>query len=520
MSTTVPQQHSFQPIVTERLRIRQFTRDDLAALSAIRNDPAVQRYQSWSALDEGTLRDFVEAMANAEPGIPGEWFQFAIALRSTDELVGDCGLHLLKEDPRQAEIGYTLSSSMQGQGLAQEAVRAILDHAFATFKLHRISAITDVRNQGSIRLLERLHFRREGKTHQAFWNKGEWVDEYLYAMTNNRWMMLAPLRATTPQSAPQSATKTGQPAPTKTTVVLLGTGTPNADPERHGSALAVVVQKKGAQEQGVQEQGAQKKIEDNPLDKHDEERQSQAYLVDAGPGLVRRAADAARRGMDALAMPRLTRLFLTHHHSDHTAGLPDLILSPWVLGRNEPLVIYGPKGTAAMVEHLLAAYAEDIRERREGLELANDQGYRVNVHEYEAGEIYQDAFVTVEAFRVQHGSWPAFGLRFTTPDRTVVVSGDTRPFDGLAAHYQNCDLLVHEVYSAVAFQRRPPAWQQYHAAVHTSTTALAALANQVRPGLLVLVHQLFWGEPEDALLDEIRAQYDGPVISGHDLDLF
>jgi ribonuclease BN (tRNA processing enzyme) len=142
------------------------------------------------------------------------------------------------------------------------------------------------------------------------------------------------------------------------------------------------------------------------------------------------------------------------------------------------------------------------------------------VYEYDAGPIYHDAYVQVEAFRVQHGSWPAFGLRFTTADRTIVVSGDTRPFDGLAAHYRNCDLLVHEVYSVAGFQRRPPEWQRYHASAHTSTTELAALANESRPGLIVLVHQLFWGTSEEELVAEISERYDGPVVSGHDLDLY
>jgi RimJ/RimL family protein N-acetyltransferase/ribonuclease BN (tRNA processing enzyme) len=480
-------QTPFTEIQTERLIIRRFRSADVATLHAIRTDPAVARFQSWTATEVAAVVKFVEEMAVAAPGVPGEWFQFAIALRTTDELIGDCGVHVLAEDARLAEIGYTLGSAYQGRGFAAEAVAAILTYAFAEFKLHRVAAITDVRNRGSISLLTRLGFRREGTTRQAYWNQGEWVDEHLYAMSARRWATLSTFRAKA----------TVGDHPTRTNVVLLGTGTPNPDPERHGASVAVVVRTQTSNGSG-----------------------GQAYLVDAGPGVVRRAAAAAERGIVELAMPRLTRLFLTHHHSDHTAGLPDLLLSPWVLGRNEPLVIYGPKGTSAMIEHLQAAYAEDMRERREGLEPSNDQGYRVEVHEYAAGPIYSDEYVRVEAFAVQHGSWPAFGLRFTTDDRTVVISGDTRPFAGLADQYRDCDILVHEVYSTAGFQQRPPEWQRYHAAVHTSTQELAALANVAKPGLLVLVHQLFWGIAEDALIDEIRASYDGPVISGHDLDVF
>ena len=246
----------------------------------------------------------------------------------------------------------------------------------------------------------------------------------------------------------------------------------------------------------------------------------QAYLVDFGPGVVRRAAAAAAKQIPALAPPRLTRAFLTHHHSDHTAGYADLILTPWVLGRNEPLVVYGPPGTQTMTDQLLAAYAEDIRERREGLEPSNDQGQRVIVHEYAEGEIYADANVRVEAFRVQHGSWPAFGFKFYTPNRTIAISGDTCPFSGLADHYRDCDVLIHEVYSVRGFAGRSPEWQRYHSHVHTSAHELADLANQARPGLLILIHQLFWGVTEADLLAEVRVRYDGPVVSGRDLDVY
>jgi len=349
----------------------------------------------------------------------------------------------------------------------------LLDYLFGVKVFRRVIAICDVRNHASYRLMERLRMRREAHTLQSFWNKGSWTDEYQYAILRDEWLNRA-----RPAHNSQSSK-----------VVLLGTGTPNADPLRQGSAVAIVVNE-------------------------------QAYLVDFGPGLVRRAAAAAQKGIKALEPPRLTRAFLTHHHSDHTVGYPDLIFTPWVLGRNEPLVVYGPPGTQAMTDHILAAYAEDIRERREGLEPSNDQGHRVVVQEYSAGLIYTDANVKVEAFRVEHGSWPACGFRFTTPDRTIVISGDTRPFAGLADHYRGADLLIHEVYSVRGFANRPPEWQRYHSNVHTSAHELAALANEARPGLLVLVHQLFWGMTEADLVAEVRAHYDGPVVSGRDLDVF
>jgi len=280
------------------------------------------------------------------------------------------------------------------------------------------------------------------------------------------------------------------PPPPRTRVVLLGTGTPNADPERMGPCVAVVV-------------------DDTP------------YLVDAGTGLVRRAAEARRRGVKGLAMARLDIVFLTHLHSDHTLGLPDLWLTPWILERTAPLRIYGPTGTRRLTDHMHAAWQADIRIRLDGLEPANDTGYRLAVTEIDAGMVFRDERVTVEAIPVRHGGWDkAFGYRFVTPDRTIVISGDTVPVDSLVEKARGCDILVHEVYSAEAFQRRPVEWQRYHAASHTSTTQLADIAARVRPGLLILYHQLYWGQTDEGLLKEITARYDGKVVSSRDLDVF
>ena len=184
----------------------------------------------------------------------------------------------------------------------------------------------------------------------------------------------------------------------KTRVVLLGTGTPQPDPDRSGPATAVVVN-------------------------------GSAYLVDFGPGVVRRAAAAAiDKGVRELEPTNLRVVFLTHLHSDHTAGYPDLILTPWVMGRQAPLEVYGPKGIKNMTEHVLAAYHEDIEIRTEGMEHAPPQGWKVNVHEIKAGVVYRDANVTVTAFPTRHGDWEeSFGYRFVTADRTIVISGDTTP---------------------------------------------------------------------------------------------
>jgi len=275
-----------------------------------------------------------------------------------------------------------------------------------------------------------------------------------------------------------------------TRIVLLGTGTPNADPDRSGPSIAIVVN-------------------DTP------------YLIDFGPGVVRRAAAAFRNGVKGLEVKKLNRAFLTHLHSDHTAGYPDLILTPWVLERNDPLEVFGPKGIKAMTDHLLEAYREDIDIRLNGGEPSNKTGYKVVAHEIKPGVVYKDANVTVKAFLVEHGSWPeAYGFRFETADRTIVVSGDCRPSASVIENCNGCDVLIHEVYSQAGFSKRPPAWQKYHSRYHTSSRELAQLAAKARPGLLVLYHQLFWGVSEKDLLKEVRAGYSGKVVSGHDLDVY
>ena len=195
-------------------------------------------------------------------------------------------------------------------------------------------------------------------------------------------------------ASPVSNDRASSRAAARTRLVLLGTGTPNADPDRSGPALAVVVD-------------------------------DTAYLVDCGPGVVRRAAAAERNGIPALRASNLRHVFITHLHSDHTLGLADLIFTCWVLERRTPLNVFGPPGTKAMTDHLLAAWSEDIDIRLNGSEPANPNGFKVNVREIAPGEVFRDERVTVRAIRVRHGSWThAFGFRFETPDRTIVISED------------------------------------------------------------------------------------------------
>lgn len=273
-----------------------------------------------------------------------------------------------------------------------------------------------------------------------------------------------------------------------TKLILLGTGTPNMEPTRYQSSLAVVVD-------------------------------GQPYVVDCGGGTVQRLSQARANGHDALASANLTHLFLTHLHPDHTVGLPDFIMAPWVEGRKRPLSVFGPQKTDRLITAILFGYELGIAEHRDGLAPINHP-LVVQPYHITPGIIHQDERVTVEAFPVSHGGLEAYGLKFTTADKTIVISGDTCPTEALVQHAAGCDILVHEVYSAEAWQSRPTDWQQYHKAVHTSTVELAEIANKTRPGQLVLVHQLTWGITPAQLVAEITARYDGAVVSGNDLDVF
>jgi len=294
----------------------------------------------------------------------------------------------------------------------------------------------------------------------------------------------------------------------RTQIVLLGTGTPAPDPEHSGPSTAIVVN-------------------------------GTPYLVDFGTGLVRQAAAARKKGVAGLEPANLRIGFLTHLHSDHTLGFPDLILTPWVVGRKEPLEVYGPPGTSVMAENILKAYTEDINIRTVvkistgEMENSSSAGYKVNVHEIVPGVVFKDQNVTVTAFAVHHGKWAhAYGYRFETPDRTIVISGDTRSDTAIVDNCHGCDVLIHEVYTQASFDKVSPQWQQYRLAYHTSSKELAEIATKAKPGLLILYHRANPGcsqirtqecieaGSEEQLLKEVRQGYSGKVVAGHDLDSY
>jgi ribonuclease Z len=275
---------------------------------------------------------------------------------------------------------------------------------------------------------------------------------------------------------------------TPTQIVFLGTGTPNPDPAHQGPALAIIVN-------------------------------GQPYIVDCGPGLVRQASAARQKGFSDLTMDRLTRGFITHLHSDHTMGLPDLMFTPAITGRKEGLELFGPKGLGSMVKNIEKAWKDDREIRFHGGEPSLQSAYRMTVHETKKdGLIYQDENVKVRAFSVLHGEWPhAYGYRFETPDRVIVISGDTTYSPNLVENARGCDVLIHEVYSAEGLKHRTPDWQHYHSTYHTSATDVGRIANEVKPKLVLLYHELPFGQPPGEILREVQAVYPGDVREAQDL---
>ena len=307
-----------------------------------------------------------------------------------------------------------------------------------------------------------------------------------------------------------SSAETSKQHPTQTKVVLLGTGTPVPDPNRSGPATAIAVG-------------------------------DRAYLVDFGPGVVRRAEAAAlKSGITAVEPGNLKVAFVTHLHSDHTAGYSDLILTGWISGRTVPLEVYGPTGTQSMTEHILEAYRIDIETRTnpEGNQRRFPNGAKVNAHDIKPGIVFRDDRVTVTAFATKH-AMESYGYRFDTPDRSIVISGDTNPVEETVKACNGCDVLVHEAQPLELLVKMPESMQAFDAKYHTTTEQLAELAKKAKPKLLVIYHTVsfppgiapprllppksgldaLYASP-DMLQKEIGSRYSGKFVIGKDLDVY
>ena len=177
--------HSFASRRTARLRLRRFAPRDTGAFHAYRADDDVARFQSWRDYSLEQAEAFIEEMSNTDPGVPGEPFQFAVALIDDDRLVGDCMLAIDAGDPPTAEIGYTIAPEHQGRGYSVEAAEAVLAYAFDRQGVVAVRAVTDTRNAPSIAVAERLGMTLVGTVHTVF--KGEPCDEHTYEIARDEW---------------------------------------------------------------------------------------------------------------------------------------------------------------------------------------------------------------------------------------------------------------------------------------------------------------------------------------------
>jgi ribonuclease Z len=254
-------------------------------------------------------------------------------------------------------------------------------------------------------------------------------------------------------------------------IILLGTGTPYPDAERFGSAILV-------------------------------EAGRTRVLFDCGRGNVIRLSEAGVGPND------IESVYLTHLHSDHVTGLPDLWLTGWFLGRQKPLRVWGPTGTRAMAQHLAEAFSFDVqtRVRTEHLPL---QGAEINAQDIVDGTVLNDGPIRVTAFPVDHGPVkPALGYRIDYSGHSLVISGDTRVSDELINHAKGVDCLIHVAWSIGATNSTPPSQRSI-----ASAEDAAHVFAMTRPKLAVVYHY----KSAAGLSDAIRAEYKGPFVIAKDL---
>jgi RimJ/RimL family protein N-acetyltransferase len=170
-----------------RITLRPLHPQDAPAVLAYRSDPEIYQFQTWQPKTLAEVEEFILRRCVSEPNLPDTWFQLAICKNDSGELVGDCGLHFLKDAPQQVEIGITLKPTDQHGGYATEALELVFNYIFADLKQHRIFASVDPNNHASIRLLERLKMRQEAHFVETVWMYNRWVDDGVYAILAREW---------------------------------------------------------------------------------------------------------------------------------------------------------------------------------------------------------------------------------------------------------------------------------------------------------------------------------------------
>lgn len=254
-------------------------------------------------------------------------------------------------------------------------------------------------------------------------------------------------------------------------VTLLGTGTPYVDPSRFGSVVLV--------------QAGGKKL-----------------LFDCGRGVIIRLSEADVNPSE------VDNVFLTHLHSDHVVGIPDVWLTGWFLGREKPLRIWGPQGTRNMAHHLASAFSFDVAIRISNQHL-RESGAQIDARDIQEGIAYEESAIRVTAFKVDHGAVsPAFGYRVDYSGHSVVISGDTRFSQNLINFAKGTDCLIHVAWSANSKDPTPPSRRSL-----ASAEEAAQVFARVQPKLAVIYHYY----DLEGLESAIHVQYKGPFEIAKDL---
>jgi ribonuclease Z len=275
---------------------------------------------------------------------------------------------------------------------------------------------------------------------------------------------------------------------TKMYAILLGTGFPRPDAERAGPSTAIIVGEK-------------------------------VFLVDAGRGVMQRIAGASIKPANIQAV------FLTHLHSDHIDGLPDVFHSTWQFGRSTPFQLYGPEGSQDVVGGMMKFYAADIHIRRDLTEKLSAAGATVETHILKEGVVYQEDSVRVTAFLVDHFPVvPAFGFRFDTANGSIVISGDTHPNDNLVRFAKGADVLIHEAYlqkpeAEISAPKDTAAEGEWFTRYHSTAAEAGEDAARAGVKILVLTHLIPHrpGDSDAIFRDESAKSFHGKIIVGHDL---
>jgi ribonuclease Z len=275
-------------------------------------------------------------------------------------------------------------------------------------------------------------------------------------------------------------------------VTLLGSGVPDPQPDRFSASTLI-------------EAGDQK------------------LLFDVGRGATIRLYQLR------IPLSKIDVVFFTHYHSDHTIGMPDLLLTGWLppayAHRTQPMHVIGPIGAKALMEGLASAYVGDVKGREQDQHLP-PEGVAANVDEFtQDGDVYERSGVKVTAFTVEHGIKPAVGYRVDYDGRSVVLSGDTSISENVIKYGASADLVIHEVAVFNSELLKLPSFQHIQS-IHVTPNQAGTVFARIHPKLAVYSHIAQLGTPAAPapdladIVSETRQTYQGPLAIGEDLMTF